>query len=174
WKDLYSANGDVDYVGNNSKQHETMWRNLGGQKFEDVSAQLGADFMPLGYHRGSAFADLNNDGAMDLVVTALDERPRILVNSGNGNHWLTLDLIGHKSNRDAIGAEVKVTTQSGRTLYNHVTTSVGFMGSSDRRVHFGLGAEKSVRSIEIHWPSGITQAVANPPVDRIMKIDEGS
>jgi len=172
WKDLYSANGDVDYIGNNSKQHDTMWRNLDGHRFEDVSARLGADFLPLGYHKGSAFVDLNNDGAMDLVVTALNEPPRILINSGNGNHWMLLDLVGHKSNRDAIGAQVKLVTASGRALYNHVSTSAGFMGSSDRRVHFGLGAEKAVRAIEIRWPSGAKQTIANPRTDRILKIEE--
>ncbi len=172
WKDIYSANGDVDYIGNNSKQHDTMWRNLDGRRFIDVSAALGADFMEPAYHRGSAIADLNNDGAMDLIVTALNEPPRILFNSGSGNHWIMLDLTGHTSNRDAIGAQVKVVTGSGRTLYNHVTTSAGFMGSVDRRVHFGLGEESTIRSVEIRWPSGITQTIASPQADRIVRIDE--
>ena len=69
WKDIYSANGDVDYIGENAKQHDTLFKNEGGHSFRDVSANMGADFLPLGFHRGSAFVDLNNDGAMDIVVT---------------------------------------------------------------------------------------------------------
>jgi hypothetical protein len=83
-----------------------------------------------------------------------------------------LDLRGHKSNRDGIGTCIKVTTGSGRTLYNHVTTSVGFMSSSDRRAHFGLGSETKLDHVEIHWPSGIVQRIDHPSVDRIMKVEE--
>jgi hypothetical protein len=173
WKDMYSANGDVDYIGDNAKQHDTMFRNTGGKTFRDVSANMGADFLPLGFHRGSAFADLNNDGAMDIVVTALNERPRILMNSGTpGNHWLTLDLVGSRSNRDAIGARVRVTTLLGRVLYNHVSVATGFMSSSDKRVHFGLGAEKSAKTIDIRWPSGVVQRLSNVGADRVIRIKE--
>jgi hypothetical protein len=90
----------------------------------------------------------------------------------NGNHWLLLQLRGHKSNRDSIGAKIKVTTPSGRTLYNHVTVSVGFMSSSDRRVHFGLGRESRVASIEVRWPSGLVQTLADVEADRIFQVDE--
>jgi hypothetical protein len=173
WKDIYSANGDVDYLGDNSRQHDTMLRSVAGEHFEDVSDRLGHDFLHMGYQRGSAFADLNDDGSMDLVVTSLGERPRILLNSAsNGHHWLLLDLRGRRSHRDAVGAIVKVTTASGRTLYNHVSPSVGFMSTSDRRVHFGLAQETAVRSIEINWPSGITQTVMAPAVDQIHVIEE--
>jgi hypothetical protein len=127
----------------------------------------------MGFQRGSAFVDLNNDGFMDLVVTSLDERPRILLNSGgNGNHWLLVNTIGRRSNRDGIGAAIKLTTASGRTLYNHVTTSVGFMSSSDKRVHFGFGPEKSIKTLEIRWPSGIVQKLKNVRVDQILTIKE--
>ena len=173
WKDIYSANGDVDNLNPNSKQHDTMFENEGGKSFTDVSDAMGKDFESVGYQRGSAFVDLNNDGAIDLVVTSLGEKPRILINQAlNGNHWTTLDLRGRVSNRDAIGAAVKVVTKSGRTLYEHVTTSVGFMSSSDRRVHLGLGTESEMREIEIRWPSGIVQHINHPAADRILHIEE--
>jgi len=173
WKDIYSANGDVDYVAANARQHDTMFENLDGKSFVDVSAQLGADFMAEGFQRGSAFADLNNDGFMDLIVTSLQKKPRIMLNSAdNGNHWLLVNAVGHKSNRDAIGAVMKLTTASGRTLYNHVTTSVGFMSSSDKRVHFGLGAETGIASLEIKWPSGRVQVLKEVKADQILKVDE--
>jgi hypothetical protein len=150
-----------------------MFENIGGKSFSDVSESMSRDFLATGYQRGSAFVDLNNDGAIDLVVTSLGEKPRILMNHAlSSNHWTTLDLRGRVSNRDAIGAQVKVTTKSGRTLYEHVTTSVGFMSSSDRRVHLGLGKENEIREIEIRWPSGIVQHIEHPAADRILRIEE--
>jgi hypothetical protein len=173
WKDIYSANGDVDNLKVSSKQHDTMFENEGGKTFLDVSGSMGPDFSFVGYQRGSVFVDLNNDGFMDLVVTSLGERPRILRNNALvKNHWIMLDLRGHKSNRDGIGAVIKVTTASGRAIYNHVTTSIGFMSSSDRRAHFGLGSESKLASVEIRWPSGIVQRIDHPASDRIMKVDE--
>jgi enediyne biosynthesis protein E4 len=173
WKDIYSANGDVDDLTTSSKQHDTMFQNLDGKTLADVTAQMGSDFNFLGYQRGSTFVDLNNDGFLDLVVTSLGERPRILINNALvKNHWIMFDLRGHKSNRNGIGARIRVTTASGRSLYNHVTTSVGFMSSSDRRAHFGLGAETKIVLVEIRWPSGIVQRIDHPSVDQILKVDE--
>jgi len=173
WKDIYSANGDVDDLRASSRQHDTMFQNLNGKTLEDVTAQMGPDFSFLGYQRGSAFVDLNNDGFMDLVVTSLGERPRILMNNALApHHWIMFDLRGHKSNRDGIGARIKVVTASGRALYNHVTTSVGFMSSSDRRAHFGLGAETRIDHVEIRWPSGILQRIDHPAIDQILRVEE--
>jgi hypothetical protein len=149
-----------------------MFHNVNG-KFEDVSAEMGKDFLRPGYQRGAAFGDLNNDGFEDIVVTSLNQPPRILMNSAdNGNHWLELELIGRASNRDAIGAKVKLTTASGRVLYSHVSVSVGFISSSDKRVFFGLGAEKQVISVEIHWPRGAVQQLANVAADHLLKVQE--
>jgi len=173
WKDIYSANGDVDQVNETSPQHDAMFENVDGKSFVDVSDEMGKDFLHVGYQRGSAFGDLNNDGSFDIVVTSLNEPPRILINSADtGNHWLILSLTGHKSARDAIGAKVKVTTASGRALYSHVSISAGFMSSSDKRVHFGLGDETNIRSIEIRWPSGTRQVLKDVRADRILQIDE--
>ena len=175
WKDIYSSNGDVDQVNETSPEHDTMFENVDGKTYIDVSDEMGQDFLRKGYQRGSAFGDLNNDGSLDIVVTSLNDKPRILMNSADsGNHWLMLNLIGHKSARDAIGAKVKVTTTSGRTLYNHVSISTGFMSSSDKRVHFGLGRESKVASIEIRWPSGIRQILKDVAADQLLKIDEAA
>jgi len=172
WKDIFSANGDIDNLTPASPQHDSMFANQAGKEFLDVSQDMGPDFLRVGYQRGSAFADLNNDGFMDLVVTSLNQKPRILINSAdNGNHWLLLKLAGRKCNRDAIGARVKVTTPSGRTLYNHVTGSVGFMSTSDLRVHFGLGPEARA-TIEIQWPGGAVETLKDVPGDRILRIEE--
>jgi enediyne biosynthesis protein E4 len=175
WKDVYSANGDVDDLTLNAKQHDTMFRNVDGKTLVDVSEEMGPDFGFVGYQRGSAFVDLNNDGFMDLVVTSLNEKPRILMNNALvKNHWIMLDLEGTKSNRDGIGAAIEVETASGRKLYNHVTTSVGFMSSSDRRVHFGLGAESKINHVEIRWPSGTVQRIEKPGADQILKVKEAA
>ena len=173
WKDIFSANGDVDYLAASAALHDSLFENVEGKQFIDVSNEMGADFLRVGFQRGSATGDLNNDGFPDVVVTSLNERPRILMNSGgNGNHWLIVSTRGHSSNRDGIGAKLKLTTASGRTLYNHVTTSVGFISSSDKRVHFGLGAEDSISSIEVRWPSGAVQPIKDVKADQILKVEE--
>ena len=173
WKDVYSANGDVDTMTESSRQQDTMFENEGGKTFIDVTEKMGPDFAFAGYQRGSAFVDLNNDGFMDLVVTSLGQKPRILMNNALvKNHWIMFELRGHKSNRDGIGATIKVTTGSGRMLCNHVTTSVGFMSSSDRRAHFGIGVETKIDHVEIRWPSGIVQRLEHLTIDRIVKVEE--
>ena len=173
WKDIYSANGDVDNLTAKSRQHDTMFQNVDGRTLKDATEQMGADFVRMGYQRGSAFVDLNNDGFMDLVVTSLGDKPRILINNALvKNHWIMFALRGHRSNRDGIGAKIKLVTSSGRTLFNHLTTSIGFMSSSDKRVHFGLGAESKIQFAEIRWPSGILQRLEHPAIDRILKVEE--
>lgn len=179
WKDIYSANGDVDYYGENARQPDSMFQNQGGKTFSEASAAMGSAFVRRGFHRGAAFGDLNNDGSVDIVATGLNERPRILINNGNkvnnGNkarHWLSLDLTGTRKSRDAVGAGVKVTTASGRTLFNHVSISVGLMSSSEKRVHFGLGEEHDPAVVEITWPGGQVQKLRNVVVDQILKVRE--
>ena len=87
-------------------------------------------------------------------------------------HWLVLRLQGTKSNRDGLGATVKLTGESGRVQYNHATTAVGYASSSDKRVYFGLGADRAAREIEIRWPSGFRQVLRNVSADRLLEVEE--
>jgi hypothetical protein len=140
----------------------------------DVSAQSGDVFKQRWVGRGMAVGDLDNDGRLDAVVTTNDGPAYVLRNETvTKNHWLTLLLIGHNSNRDAIGAEVKVVTSRGAQYWT-VSTAGSYLSSNDKRAHFGLGTDSVARSIEIRWPSGIRQTLTDVAGDRIIKIDEPS
>ena len=145
-------------------------RNIGG-KFQDVSSISGDIFQQHWVGRGMAIGDLDNDGRIDAVVTTNGGPAYVLRNeTETHNHWITLHLTGHKSNRDAIGAVVKLTTPKG-SQWVTVTTSSGYLSASDPRVHFGLG-EATQATIEIHWPSGTIQTLKNVPIDQQTQIDE--
>ena len=177
WKDLLIAQGhDLDTIqltSPNLRYREPMLlaRNT-GSGFADVSAESGDVFKQAWAARGMAVGDFDNDGRIDAVVTTNDGPAYILHNeTQSANHWITLHLVGHKSNRDALGAEVKIITTSGSQLAT-VTTAGSYLSSSDKRVHFGLGAETSIREVQIRWPSGIMQTVKDVRVDQILKVDE--
>ena len=110
---------------------------------------------------------------MDLIVTSLERRPAILLNTATGGgHWLTLFLVGRKANRDSIGARITVTTPAGRALHEWVSQSVGFLSSSDPRVHIGLGTETRAASIEVRWPGGGTITLKDVAADQFLTIRE--
>jgi hypothetical protein len=110
---------------------------------------------------------------MDLVVTALGAPVSVLHNiTETHNHWILLKLVGTKSNRMGIGAQIRITTDDGRKLYNEATTSTGYAASSDPRVHFGLGDAHVIREIEIRWPSGTRQLLHDVTADRVMVVTE--
>jgi len=178
WKDLLITQGhDLDTVQLNFpdlryREPMLLVKNT-GSKFVDVSAQAGEIFQKPWVGRGLAIGDLDNDGRLDAVVTGNDGGLYVLHNSTpTQNHWLTLSLMGHKSNRDAIGAEVKITTAKGLQMAT-VTTAGSYLSSSDKRVHFGLGSQTAA-TIEIRWPSGIRQTIKNVPADKILRVDEPS
>jgi hypothetical protein len=146
-------------------------RNTGG-RFVDVSADAGAVFATVRLHRGVAVADFNNDGRLDVAVTALNEPTELWLNQSPAQHWIKLKLVGTRSNRSALGAKVICRTAR-RTQVGFVRNSVGYASASDLRVHFGTGDERKV-SLEIHWPAGGVQKLENVDVDQILKIEEPS
>jgi enediyne biosynthesis protein E4 len=177
WKDIFVTRGDVQSLNLAPARHveqcNTVFRNLPGGKWAALTAEAGFNTRPARRHRGSAYGDLNHDGKLDLVVTALSAPAEIWLNdSPNENHWLEIALRGTKSNRDAIGAKVRITA-GGQVQYQHVSTASGYASSSAGPVHFGLGTAKSVDQIEIHWPAGIVQTLRDVQPDRVIHITEG-
>jgi len=178
WKDLIVAQGHVNldiqkYNPQLSYLEPPMLLRNTGHGFEDISSCLGeVSTIPMA-GRGLATGDLDNDGLIDVVIASNDGRAYVLHNeTKTTNHWITLQLVGGPSNRDGIGAEVRVTTA--KTLQAAtVTTGGSYQSSSDKRVHFGLGDEKAVRSVEIRWPSGTRETLQLPSVDHFYTITEG-
>lgn len=177
WKDLFIAQGHVmDNISISSpsiKYQEPLllMRNTGG-KFEDVSKQSGEPFGMPRASRGVAFGDLNNDGFIDVAVNCLNGDALILRNGGNGNHWLLVNTTGTRSNRDGIGARIRVVGASGLEQFGIVTTAGSYQSSSDKRVHFGLGQDSTARLVEITWPSGAVQKLENVAADQILQVKE--
>jgi enediyne biosynthesis protein E4 len=178
WKDLFVSRGHVESVAAPSyaiEQNNTVFRNPGATgKWEALTAEAGFDASPPARHRGCAFADFDGDGRMDVVVTALGRNAEIWMNrTENSGHWLDIALEGTKSNRDGMGARIKVVTSVG-AQYNHMTSSVGYASSSYGPVHFGLGTNTGAKEIEIHWPSGIVQTLKDVQGDRILRVKEAA
>lgn len=172
WKDMFVAGGDVQtntelFSSRQSKLPNMLIRNKGDGTFDCVTFGVPA------LHRGAAFGDIDNDGRIDVLVSRLNETPAIFLNTAPASaHWLGFKLRGTKSNRDGLGALIRVETPSGKVQWNRATTAVGYASSSSKDVHFGLGAESAVKSVEIRWPSGVVQKVDVSAVDRYLTVTE--
>ncbi len=176
WKDLFVSRGHVQSPNMAGRtlidQPNTVFRNLGNGKWSALTAEAGFTALPPRRHRGAAVADFNRDGKLDVVVTALSAPAEMWMNdSPSAGHWIELALEGTKSNRDGIGAKVKVTT-GGQAQYDQASYAAGYASSSAGPMHFGLGMAKTVDAIEIRWPSGIVQVLKDVPADRVVRIRE--
>ena len=178
-RDLFLANGHV--LDNIERYHadtkyaepKMMFRNTGHGSFENISDRLGADFQAPRVSRGAAIADFDNDGDLDILVNNCGQSPQLLRNDGgNANHWLQIFLIGTKSNRDGVGARVKVSAGD-LVLYDQRKGGMSYQSAQDPRLHFGLGGRSAVDAIEVIWPSGAITNLASLKSDQIIAIKEG-
>ncbi len=150
-----------------------LFRNVGDGKFEELSTDLGPAFQALHCSRGCAFGDFDNDGDMDVLIVNLFEPPSLLRNDVTAkHHWLKVKLQGVKSNRSAIGARVTVHFDGGM-LVREVMSQTSYLSVNDSRLHFGLGSATKV-DVEIRWPMGQTERLANVPANRLIQVTEGA
>jgi hypothetical protein len=177
-KDLFVARGNVldniaEFSNRTYAEPNSIFRNVGKMMFEDVTAETGPDMQVPRPYRGAVIGDLFNDGHMDIVVTVLNGKAKILRNvTANNNNWVTFQLVGTKSNRMGIGAQLKVTTEDGTSQYDIVSTSAGYGASRDPRAHFGLGRFKTVKQLELRWPNGTRQVLKDLPANQVHRIEE--
>ena len=169
WKDLFIAHGGLI---NMVPQEDSLFRNLGGGKFQDVSTTGGPFFDTKSVGRGACFADYDNDGKMDAFLVNLGGPGLLLHNvTAGAGHWLAIRLIGTKSNRDGIGATVEVVAGGLKQLSQRVAGS-GYLSQDDWRLHFGLGANARAAKITVTWPSGAVQTLENVPADQVLTVTE--
>jgi hypothetical protein len=173
WKDIFTTNSHVNdtvsfFEASEYKLPNSVFRNNGDGTFRDVSLESGVGRgQPLA-HRGCGFADFNNDGRIDVAVVSLEGPTELWENiSPGGNTWLRIRLIGEKSNRDGIGARIRIADQ-----HNHMTSAVGYVSSSHGPVHFGTGQAKRLPQVEIRWPSGIEQVLEDVATNQVLVVRE--
>jgi hypothetical protein len=181
WLDIFIANGhvypevEVATPGTHYRQINSLFHNEGNGKFIEVGkgAGAGAGFETPYVGRGVAFADFDNDGFMDLVVANNGDSPLLLHNSGgNGNHFLNFKLVGTKSNRDAMGARIRVVAGTTSQI-REIAGGGSYLSQSDLRANFGLGKTSRVETVEVTWPSGLRQVFHNVEADKFYLIEEG-
>lgn len=179
WKDVFLVNGqtfpqmDRYPTGITYAERNLLFHNRRNSKFDEVGLRSGPGLAIQKVSRGLATADYDNDGNLEIVVTNMNGSPDLLHHAGkNSNHSILVRTIGTRSNRDGIGAEIKVVS-GGLVQVDTVRSGGSYLSSSDLRVHFGLGLATKVERLEVRWPGGQTDAVTNPPLDRILVIKEG-
>jgi hypothetical protein len=178
WRDIFVANGHVYSQIATRKLYLTyqepkiLYRNLGGGRFEDVSAKAGEGITAANVGRGCAFGDFDNDGDVDILINNLDGPPTLLRNdTANGNNWILIKCVGTRSNRSAIGTRVKVTTE-GHSQVADVMSGSGYYSQNDLRLHFGLGRAATVASLEVAWPSGVKETYRDVGANQLVVIQE--
>jgi len=176
--DLVIANGHVMNnsghfrPGSKEAQRKLLFRNDGGGKFKEVGRTSGPGFSVEAVGRTLVAGDVDNDGAVDLLVTNNGGAAELLHNSGSGNNAIVLTLVGTKSNRSAVGTRVKITTGS-LTQLREVKAGSSYLGQSELRVHAGLGRATRVDRVELRWPSGATETIDNLPANMRVTLTEG-
>jgi enediyne biosynthesis protein E4 len=178
WPDIFSANGHIDEEINRVQpkvkyqQPPLLFRNTGKGQFENVSAFVGADFNRAIVARGAAYADFDHDGDLDVILGTNNGPAYLLRNDGgNQNHWLSIRLLGTKSNRSAIGAVVRIESASGKQ-WNVVRSGSSYCSQSDLALVFGLGRDSKVTNLQIEWPSGTRQQLPNIDANQFLRIQE--
>jgi len=167
--DIYKTNGALKHLYG---QEDQLFENIGDGKFKDVSTESGKYFMQKLVGRGACFGDYDNDGDIDAYIVNLNDRGAFLRNNkGNTNNWIILNLTGTKSNRDGIGAKIKLSA-GGKVYVTQKKSTTGYLSQNDPRVHFGLAKNEMVDKIEIKWPSGKNQVLENIKVNQILQVTE--
>jgi hypothetical protein len=178
---LYHNNGDGTFTnveqtaqGIHYKQLNSLFHNEQNGKFVDMSKSAGNGFLTPYVGRGVAFLDFDNDGFVDVVVANNGDAPLLLHNSGgNGNHFLNFKLVGTKSNRDAIGARIRILA-GGISQIREIEGGGSYLSQSDLRANFGLGKTVRAETVEVKWPSGLQQTFRNVEADKFYLIEEGT
>jgi len=180
WPDLMLVNGhvypEVDkfHLGSNYQEPRLLYRNNGNATFSDVSDTAGPGITAMASSRGLAVGDLWNTGQMSAVISTMNDRPSLLKNDQKyPNHWIAFTTEGTKSNRDGIGARIRVRAGK-RLLVDEVRSGSSYYSQSDLRVHFGLGSATKLDSVEIRWPSGLTERFDSAAIDQINTVKEGT
>jgi hypothetical protein len=177
--DIFYCNGHVypelDRIEANTRFREprVLYRNLGNGKFEDVSVPAGPAVTTPSTGRGCAFGDFNNDGCVDIVINNQGTIPALLrCDRKNQNHWITIKLVGVKSNRSGIGARLKCVAGELKQI-DEVRSGGSYLSQNDLRVHFGLGSSPKIDLLEVHWPSGQSDKFHDIPADQFVTLREG-
>jgi enediyne biosynthesis protein E4 len=180
WPDILIANGhvypevDTAHLGASYKEPRLVYWNQGNGKFKDIRRSAGPGPAEPESSRGLAIADFWNDGRISATINNSGAKPMLLVNqAANTNHWVGIRVEGVQSNRDGIGASVRVSAGS-KSWVQEVRSGSSYLSSSDLRLHFGIGAAIKIDKVEIEWPSGRKESFSPPPVDRIVSFKEGT
>jgi hypothetical protein len=169
WPDIMIFHGGLIHM---VPQEHSLFRNLGGGKFAEVSREAGPVMDVKTVARGGCFADYDNDGKVDAFMVNLGARGTLLHNvSTNSNHWIAIKLEGTKSNRDGIGAKLEIVSDGRKQVAERVAGS-GYMSQDDGRVHFGLGKASTIDKLTVRWPSGKEQVLEKVAGDRVLTVRE--